>query len=257
MSCDEHRIEAFLAGGLSDADEQAFDEHLLVCEPCWWAVQEDRAGRLAVDRLRVTAPPGLADRLTAAVDLAGKELGDETGHSRRRTGERGRRRAGGRGRRAGGRGTDRVRSRTVRRFVAGTALAAVVVAGTLGWVLDEHPAGDPPQIADVAAMASARVANDPALRGGEHFDLGGQSVTVRAYRVGGITTVVATSATPFPMPASSHLVTGSSSTAWMATDGRLAMYGVNRLAGGRESMFLVAAMPMARLPQVAAQLHLI
>jgi Putative zinc-finger len=242
MSCDEHRIEAFLAGGLSDADEQVFDEHLLVCERCWWAVQEDRAGRLAVERLRVPAPPGLADRVTASVDLAGKEFGGETRRGRRR---------------AGGHGTGRVRSRTVRRLVAGTALAAVVVAGTLGWVLDEHPAGDPPQIADVAAMASATAANDAALRGGEHFDLGGQSVTVRAYRVEGITTVVATSATPFPMPASSHLVTGSSSTAWMATDGRLAMYGVNRLAGGQESMFLVAAMPMARLPQVAAELHLI
>jgi hypothetical protein len=42
----------------------------------------------------------------------------------------------------------------------------------------------------------------------------------------------------------------------MATKGRLSMYGVNRKAGG-DSMFVVAAMPMAEMPQLAARLNLI
>jgi hypothetical protein len=42
----------------------------------------------------------------------------------------------------------------------------------------------------------------------------------------------------------------------MATKGKLSMYGVNRGAGG-ESMLLVAAMPMAEMPQMAARLKLI
>jgi hypothetical protein len=42
----------------------------------------------------------------------------------------------------------------------------------------------------------------------------------------------------------------------MATKGRLSMYGVNRRGGG-ESMFVVAAMPMAEMPQMAARLGLI
>jgi hypothetical protein len=42
----------------------------------------------------------------------------------------------------------------------------------------------------------------------------------------------------------------------MATKGQLSLYGVNRRPGG-ESMFLVAAMPMAEMPQLAARLDLI
>jgi hypothetical protein len=96
------------------------------------------------------------------------------------------------------------------------------------------------------------------LRSGEHFDIGGQRIAVRAYRVDGVTTLVAVSDRPFPMPANSHLVAGSSSQAWMATRGSLALYCVNRPTGDdHHSMFLVADMPMARLPEVAARLHLI
>ena len=83
-----------------------------------------------------------------------------------------------------------------------------------------------------------------------------QLMTVRAYMVHGKEAVVATSMTPLPMPAASHLLAGSSRRAWMATDGTVALYGVNR-PPGQPSMFVVAEMPMAALPQVAAQLHLI
>ena len=143
-------------------------------------------------------------------------------------------------------------------MVAAATLALALLGGILGWTLQGRPAGDPPQIAKVAAMATPKVADSPALRSGERFEFGGQLLTVRSLRVEGVITVVATSARPFPMPASSHLVAGSTFTAWMATRGALSMYGVNRPAGDTSgSMFLVAPMPMAQLPQVAASLHLI
>ena len=83
-----------------------------------------------------------------------------------------------------------------------------------------------------------------------------QELMVRAYQLEGTEELVATSARPFPMPSTSHLLPGSSSQAWMATKGRLSMYGVNRRSGG-QSMFLVADMPMAEMPQLAARLDLI
>ena len=244
MTCDEGRIVAFLNGQLSEADEQAFDEHLLSCEECWRAVREDRAARLALEQLRVPAPPGLADRVTVSVGLATRSRADSTASAR--SGPLGR--------------APRFRVGLGRpgRLLVGAALGLALVAALLGWALTARPASDPTQIASVVAMMSPKMVDRPALRSGEHFEFGGQAVAVQAYRVDGVTTLVATSDRPFPMPASSHLVAGSSSTAWMATRGPLALYGVNRAPGDeRKSMFLVASMPMARLPEVAARLHLI
>jgi anti-sigma factor RsiW len=66
-----HRLlTAFLTGELSPADAPRWDEHLLECEPCWRAVREDRAGRHAAHVLRQPAPPGLADRVAFAIELA-------------------------------------------------------------------------------------------------------------------------------------------------------------------------------------------
>src|SRR5215470_4061569 len=66
-----HRmLAAFLAGELNPADAPRWDEHLLECERCWRAVREDRAGRRAAQLLRQPAPPGLADRVAFAVELA-------------------------------------------------------------------------------------------------------------------------------------------------------------------------------------------
>jgi anti-sigma factor RsiW len=237
VTCDEGRIVAFLNGQLSGPDEQAFDEHLLNCEACWRAIREDRLGRLALEQLRVSAPAGLADRVTLLVGLAGQEERHPQGHPAR-PGLRG-------------------RSRFVR-MGAGAALALAVFGAVMGWALQGRSVGDPPQIAKVVAMEAPKMADSPALRNGEQFDFGGQPLTVRSFRVEGVITLVATSTRPFPMPGSSHLLAGSSFTAWMATHGKLAMYGVNRPGGDpRGSMFLVAAMPMAQLPQVAARLHLI
>lgn len=244
MTCDERQVVAFLNGQLSQAEEQGFDEHLLTCESCWRAVRQDRAGRLALERLRVSGPPGLADRVTISVGLASRPGADSPDSGRRWPPGRRFRLGFGRGRSGG--------------LLVGAAFGIALVAALLSWTLSGSQSSDPPQIASVVSMMTAKTDDSTALRGGEHFDFGGQSVAVRAYRVEGVTTLVATSGRPFPMPASSHLLAGSSSTAWMATRGSLALYGVNRSPGDdRQSMFLVAPMPMARLPQVAAKLHLI
>lgn len=233
MTCDDGRRAAFVAGQLSAADEHAFDQHLLTCEACWDAVQEDRRGRRALESLRVPAPPGLADRVTLAVSLAAEPSPQPAGRR------------------------FRVRlSRRAKGMVTAAAVAVAALAAGLGWTLAGGTAADPPQIARVAAMMSPTVGRDAGLRSGEQFDFGGQHLTVRSYRVEGDVVLVATSDQPFPMPAHGHLLPGSSPQAWMATRDTLAFYGVNHPAG-RASMFLVAAMPMAELPQVAALLHVI
>jgi anti-sigma factor RsiW len=244
VSCDEGRLVAFLNGQLSDEDEHAVDEHLLTCDACWRAVRDDRDGRRALDRLRQAAPTGLGERVASSIRLA-----ERPGDRDRQAADRDRRL---------GRRSLRAMSGRPRRLVAAAAAALALLGGTLAWML-HHPARtDPPQIARVVAMMSPEVANQPALRTGERFDFAGQALAVRSYQVEGDIVLVATSATPFPMPSSSHMLAGSSPAAWMAAEGPFAMYGLNRPAGSvRASMFLVAAMPMAQLPQVAARLHLI
>src|SRR5262249_56747246 len=67
----DHRLlAAFLAGDLDPATARRWDEHLLECEACWRAVREDRAGHQAAQVLRQPAPPGLADRVGFAVEMA-------------------------------------------------------------------------------------------------------------------------------------------------------------------------------------------
>jgi DNA-directed RNA polymerase specialized sigma24 family protein len=63
-------LGAFLAGDLDLAAARQQDEHLLECEQCWRAVQEDREGRRAAELLRQPAPPGLTDRVAFAVEVA-------------------------------------------------------------------------------------------------------------------------------------------------------------------------------------------
>ena len=63
-------LGAFLAGALDPAAARRWDEHLLECEQCWRAVQQDRDGRRAAELLRQPAPPVLADRVAFAVEVA-------------------------------------------------------------------------------------------------------------------------------------------------------------------------------------------
>ncbi len=238
MTCPEQPIIAFLNGELSPDEERNFDEHLLGCEECWRAVQADRAARLALEQLRQPAPAGLQGRVALSISLAADEA--STGPTVV--------------------GRDKVpfmrRAFAPRvRLVSAACLVVLAAAGVFGWAASRTARPDPAQIAAVVAMIGQGPAT-PALRAGEHLVIGGQRLVVRAYELEGTEEVVATSARPFPLPPTSHLLNGPSPRAWMATKGRLSMYGVNRPAGG-ESMFLVAAMPMAEMPQMAARLDLI
>jgi hypothetical protein len=231
VTCPEERLVAFLAGELSPQEEREFDQHLLECESCWREVQTDRLGRLAVERLREPAPAGLRDRVALAISL---EEPHRTTHGRRH-------------RPARSRGAV---------YVAAALFVALAIGGTTVGLLSAGSATDPPQLSAVVAMVTPGGPPPAALLAGERRVINGQQMTVRAYMIHGKEAIVATSMKPLPMPASSHLLAGSSLRAWMATDGSLALYGVNRSAG-LPSMFVVAAMPMAALPQVATELHLI
>src|SRR5215472_8954428 len=127
MDGHERVLKAFLAGDLSRADARQFDEHLLECETCWRAVREDLASRRAVQLLRRPAPPGLADRVAFAVELAA---------SARPAGRRPARRVG------------RVRWR-----LAGIGVLSLGVLGTVIAVLLPAGRGTPAVPAAVAAVA--------------------------------------------------------------------------------------------------------
>ena len=239
MSCSEDRIIAFLAGELSDDDERRFDQHLLQCEDCWRAVQADRAARFALERLREPAPAGLQDRVALAVSLAAPEASpDKVARPQLHLPVR------------------QAMARPLVRLVAAAGVLIALAAGSFAWLETKRTPADPPQVAAVAAMMTPGSSPAKALRTGEHMVIAGQGLAVRAYVMDGKETIVATSARPFSIPHSSHVLSGASPTAWMATEGRLSMYGVNR-SGGKQSMFLVSMMPMAELPEVAAHLRLI
>jgi hypothetical protein len=231
VTCREDRLVAFLAGELSAEEEREFDQHLLECESCWREVQADRLGRLAIEQLREPAPAGLGDRISLAISL--EAPGSASHRPRLRPAHR--------------RGT---------RYLAAALFVVLAAAGVFGGLVATGGATDPPQVSAVVAMVTPGGHPSTALLTGERLVINHQQMTVRAYMIHGKEAIVATSMKPLPMPATSHLLAGSSLRAWMATNGNLALYGVNRSVG-QPSMFVVAAMPMAALPQVATQLHLI
>jgi anti-sigma factor RsiW len=247
VMCPEERLVAFLAGELAPEQERSFDEHLLGCEQCWRAVQADRAARLALEQLRQPAPTGLQGRVAASVALAAAEA---------RNGPV----VVGRHPISQYRAPSFLRRAATRphvRLVAAACLLAAVAAGSFGWLAaSRRAAPEPAQVAAVVAMMTPGSAPTTALRAGEHLVIAGQHLVVRAYQLEGTEEIVASSARPFPVPSTSHLLSGPSPQAWMATKGHLSMYGVNRRGPG-ESMFVVAAMPMAEMPQMAARLGLI
>jgi hypothetical protein len=221
-----------LAGELPPQEEREFDQHLLECESCWREVRADRVARLALERLREPAPAGLRDRVSLAVALEKPRRASPVRTVRRPVRRRG--------------ALQLVLALFVLLAVGGIVTALIASDSTI----------DPPQVAAVVAMVSADGHPSAALLRGEHRIVDRQPMTVRAYVIHSKEAIVATSMRPLPMPATSHLLAGSSVRAWMATDGALTLYGVNRPAG-QSSMFVVAAMPIAALPQVAAALHLI
>ncbi|MDA8297713.1 MAG: zf-HC2 domain-containing protein [Actinomycetota bacterium] len=227
MACSELRRAAFLSGELAPAEREAFDVHLLECEACWQAVQDDRAGRAALAHLLTPPTPGLAERVALAVEVAAR-TGPPAPQAATRPAPQGSRR---------------------RLAIAAAALAIVALVGSLlVTVVGRTRAADPPAVAAVVALASQRSAAMPA-----RLSVDGRAVEVHRYRVHGALTLIAVSARPFAMPAASHVVSGSNHRVWMADRGSLGLYCVNAPAG-RHSMLAVAAMPAVALPSALAAL---
>jgi len=237
-----HRpLGAYLAGEMDHAEAGWWDEHLLECEQCWRAVREDRAGRHAAELLRRPAPPGLADRVALAVELAAAGPGP--------------------GRRAGARARPRWRWLAG----AGTGTFAVGLAITVVMLLlpGARP-GVPAAVAAVARYANAVSAQArPQVPGTDRrampvqvgrpvtMTAGGQQIVVRTWRLDSVAAVVAVSGQPFPMPPGARGAPGGG-MAWSARLGKLALYCIN----GQASELVAAPVPAADLPGLVARLPL-
>jgi hypothetical protein len=248
MDGHDRLLAAFLAGELDPAGARRWDEHLLVCERCWRAVREDRTGRQAAQLLRQPAPPGLADRVTFAVEMAAAARTAEQRPTR--PGFRSRRRA-----RPG---------RRLRWRLAGAGAVAAGLVITLTVLLlpgGRHAGSVPAAVAAVARYAQAI----PPPTGDQHPQraapvqvghpvtvmAGGQRIVLRTWRLGGTEAVVAVSDHPFPMPAHAQGVSGMG-MAWSARLGRLGLYCLN----GQTSELVAAPVPAAELAALAARLPL-
>jgi len=235
----DHRLLAgFLAGDLDPAASRRWDEHLLECERCWRAVREGRAGRQAAQLLRQPAPPGLADRVAFAVEVA-----------------------------AASRTVAQQPARPGRRlawwWLAGAGTLVVGLAVTLMVLL---PGGRqtgtmPAAVTTVAHYAQAvppPARDQHPHRGGRApvevgrpvtVTAGGQQIVMRTWRLGGTEAVVAVSGQPFPMPPGAASVSGAG-MAWSTRLGKLGLYCLN----GHLSELVAAPVPMAELAPLAARL---
>jgi len=249
MESHEQLVAAFLSGELDPAQARRWDEHLLECETCWRAVQEDRAGRQAAQVLRQPAPPGLADRVAFAVEVAA--AGGTPAQRQSPLPARLRRRG-----RPG---------RRLPRRLAGAGMLAVGVAVTLLVVLlprGRETGSMPPAVAAVARYAQA--IPSPGGNQGSHpagraapvevgrpvtVTAGGQTIVLRIWRLGGTEAVVAVSDRPFPMPANVRGVPGMA-MAWTARAGTVSLYCLN----GTTSELLAGPVPGAELEALAARL---
>jgi anti-sigma factor RsiW len=232
-------LEAFLGGDLDLANARRWDEHLLECERCWRAVREDRTGRRAAQLLRQPAPPGLADRVAFAVELAA--AGTRSWHQAQAS------------------------ARRHWRWLAAVGTLAAGLAVTLVAAL--LPGGRVSVPAAVAAVARyAETVPAPVRQPEPHrgpqaapvevgrpvtMTAGGQQIVVRTWRVDGVEAVVAVSGQPFPMPPGAQGASGGG-MAWSARLGKLSLYCVN----GRRPELVAAPVPAAELAGLIPRLPL-
>ena len=240
MDGHDRPLQAFLAGDMGLADARRFDEHLLECEACWRAVREDRAGRQAAQVLRDPAPPGLADRITFAVEVAA------SAHT-----------APKRPVRAAGRLRWRLASAGMLALGALAALLVFLLPGRSGPAMPAavaavtHYAQAIPSPAGPAHAAIGRRASPAEVGRPVTVTAGGQWIVLRTWRLGGTEAVVAVSRRPFPMPAGATAASGGG-MAWSARLGMLRLYCIN----GRISELVAAPAPAADLAGLAARLPL-
>ncbi len=236
MDSHDRMLKAFLAGEMDPVAARRWDDHLLECEQCWRAVREDRDGRQAAEVLRQPVPPGLADRVRFAVELAAA-----TGTTSRR----------------------RIRRRgPVRwRWLAGAgALAAGLAVTVMVLLLPLGHQSVPAAVAVVAGHAETVLPPAP-LPGAERqagpvevghpvtLTAGRQRIVVRTWRLGRVEAVVAVSSQPFPMPPGAQGASGAG-MAWSARLGKLSLYCVN----GQTSELVAARFPQPQLAALAAHL---
>jgi hypothetical protein len=230
MSGHEQELIAFLAGDLDPDRAQRIDAHLLRCESCWAAVCDDRQARGLLEQLRDPPPPGLADRLSLAVQVAS--------HSHQRS----------------------PRRRPAR--WAGLAIAVVgALAGVLVAVFSPVARSASPAVAAVVRFAQL-IPPSPSTFPGKLrptalgrptvLTAGGQPLELSYYQLGGVEAVVASSPRQFSMPPNGRAVGNSGGMAWSATRSGITLFCLN----GSRPILLAAHQPLAQLQALAAQLHL-
>ena len=77
---------AYLGGAMRPSRRQSFEAHLLGCDDCWQEVRLARQGRRLAEEAREIAPPGLRERIRAAV--AAEHTAGARGTHDRRGGQR-------------------------------------------------------------------------------------------------------------------------------------------------------------------------
>src|SRR5260221_2643624 len=173
MDSHDRMLAAFVAGDLGMADARRWDEHLLECERCWRAVGRDGDAGRAAERLRLPPPPGLADQVRFAVELAAAAGTSPCPPGRRRG------------------------SPTWVRLAVGGAAAAAFLVVALVFVPSAGHGRVPPAVAAVARYARAlsplgtplpvSVPPGQPVEVGHRVSVtaGGRRITLRAWRVGG------------------------------------------------------------------------
>lgn len=210
MGCDERSRIAFLAGCLPLPDARRFDAHLLSCESCWEAVQQDRRGREALESLWEAPPPTLSDRVRLAVETEVVDVPVALPGRRPRPGPR---------------------WHLAAAVVTMLVLVLVLVAGGVARLAGDPPARDPAVVAAVVRFARHAVPSPPHSSGVSDSnrasipagtrEVGGHQFSLARYQIEGHDLVVATSARPFPMPAGARALAAGEDAPWVARRGDL------------------------------------
>jgi hypothetical protein len=211
-------------------------------------VREDRAGRQAAGALRQPAPPGLADRVAFAVEVAAARTA--AAQPFRRPARKRRRSRRGRWR--------HWRLAAAGMLAAGAAVTLLVALLPSGRETPSVPAPvaavtryaqaipSPAQSQRSTGRAAPVAVGHPVT-----VTAGGQRIVLRTWRLGSTEVVVAVSSRRFPMPARAHGVPDRG-MAWSARLGRLGLYCLN----GPTSELVAAPVPSAELAALAARLPL-
>lgn len=230
----EHELvlATYLAGDLDPAAARAVDEHLLACDRCWLAVEEDRAGRALGSSLREAADPALADRIRLAVELA--PLPQSAPSTRRARG---------------------LASHASAAFVAAVAVVLAVLTVVAVWPQRHETVSDPAAVRHVVALARqaprhvANAAAPTALDAPHTVRIAGQTITVRTYAFERRSALVATSSEPFALPADAQMSRGALMK-WTAVRGTMTLY------CPRAGVLLAGAAPAGDLAALSRALHL-